>query len=144
MITWGPGEGSTTLNLLAGVLTFSASHQYLDDNPTVTASDVYSIGVTVTDDDGGSGTGSTSLTVNNVAPSALTADLSDDDINEGDSTTFSGAFTDPGTQDTHTLTITWGDGSPNTVLNLAGRCPDVTAPPTRTPTTMRPTATRSA
>src|SRR5262249_27384715 len=67
-ITWGPGGGSNPLNLAAGVLTFSASHQYLDDNPTGTSSDVYSVGVTITDDDTGSATASTSVTVNNVAP----------------------------------------------------------------------------
>src|SRR5262249_5481496 len=49
VITWGSGEGSSTLNLAAGVTTFSASHQYLDDNPSGTPSDVYPVGVTVTD-----------------------------------------------------------------------------------------------
>ena len=34
--------------------TFAATHQYKDDNPTGTASDVYTITGTVTDDDGGS------------------------------------------------------------------------------------------
>src|SRR5262249_16615644 len=71
VISWGPGEGSTTLNLAAGVVTFSATHQSLDDNPTATASDVYPIGVTVTDNHGASGTAAISVTVNNVAPSAI-------------------------------------------------------------------------
>src|SRR5262249_18879213 len=69
VITWGPGEGSTTLTLAAGVLTFSATHQYLDDNPSGTASDVYPISVVVTDNHGASGTAATTVTVNNVAPS---------------------------------------------------------------------------
>ena len=33
------------------------THQYLDDNPTGTPSDVYTIDVTLTDDDTGSGIG---------------------------------------------------------------------------------------
>ena len=35
---------------------------------------------------------------------------------------LSGSFTDPGTQDTHTVMIAWGDGSTNTTLNLAAAC----------------------
>jgi hypothetical protein len=119
VITWGTGEGSTTLNLGAGVLTYTASHQYLDDNPTNTTSDSYSIGVTVTDDDSGSATGSTSVTVNNVAPTTVSATPSPATINEGGTTTVGGSFVDPGTQDTHKVTVTWGDGTPNTVVDLA-------------------------
>jgi cadherin-like protein len=40
-------------------------------------------------------------------------------INEGDATTLSGSFTDPDVGDPHTVTINWGDGSPNTTLTLA-------------------------
>ena len=71
VINWGPGEGTTTLNLAAGVTTFSASHTYLDDNPAGTASDVYPVSATVTEPAGGSASGSTSITVNNVAPTAV-------------------------------------------------------------------------
>ncbi len=77
-INWGDSSATTTLSLGAGVLTIpSTSHTYLDDNPTGTTSDSYTISVTVTDN-GKSGsplvndfkftTGSTSVTVNNVAP----------------------------------------------------------------------------
>src|SRR5262249_51639093 len=83
VINWGPGEGSTTLTLTAGVSTFSATHQYLDDNPTGTSSDVYPVSVTITDNHGASGAASTSVTVNNVAPMvrSLTPNTS---INEND------------------------------------------------------------
>ena len=116
VINWGLGEGNTTLNLAAGVSTFSATHQYLDDNPTGTASDTYPTSVTVTDDDGGVDTGSTSVTVNNVAPSNVV--LNSGTINENDSFTLTGSFTDPGTQDTHTVLINWGLGEGTTTLNL--------------------------
>jgi hypothetical protein len=81
LINWGPVEGTTTIktagpnptgatliSLGGGKWQFTASHKYLDDNPTATSSDVYPIGVTVTDDDGGSDNDSTVVTVNNVAP----------------------------------------------------------------------------
>jgi extracellular elastinolytic metalloproteinase len=117
VISWGPGEGSTTLNLAAGVLTFSASHTYLDDNPTGTSSDLYSVSVTVTDDDGGSASASTDVTVNNVAPSNIL--LNTGTIDENGVFTLSGSLSDPGSQDTHTVVISWGPGEGSTTLNLA-------------------------
>ena len=52
---------------------FTVYHTYVDDNPTATASDVYNIGVTLTDDDfvnpGSTAfTGTVQTTINNVAP----------------------------------------------------------------------------
>src|SRR5207244_2419552 len=106
---------STTLNLAAGILTFSGvSHQYLDD-PTGGS---YAINVTVTDNDGASGSGATSITVNNVAPANVQLSLSATTINENDPTSLSGSFSDPGTLDTHTVVINWGDQN-STTLNLA-------------------------
>src|SRR5262249_47142166 len=90
----------------------SASHQYLDDNPSGTGSDVYPISVTVTDDDAGAGSASTSVTVNNVAPAvtAVTGPTPSPGV-RGQTLSFGGAFTDVGTQDTHTASFDWGDGS---------------------------------
>src|SRR5262249_18849571 len=61
----------------------------------------------------------TTVTVNNVAPSNLVITPSLTNFNEGTTITLSGSFVDPGTLDTHTVTINWNDGSANTVLNLA-------------------------
>ncbi|MBF8266568.1 MAG: cya 3 [Dehalococcoidia bacterium] len=66
VIDWGEGVPQSYA-YSAGSITYSETHQYLDDNPTGTGSDVYAISVTVTDDDNGVGTASTSVTVNNVA-----------------------------------------------------------------------------
>src|SRR5262249_56780354 len=68
VIRWGDGSPDTTLNLAAGVLTFSTGHRYLDDNPSGSPVDVNTVTVTVTDKDGDSGTGAAAVTVNNVAP----------------------------------------------------------------------------
>ena len=46
VIDWGDGI-TETINLPIGVLTASADHQYLDDNPTATPSDDYTVTVTV-------------------------------------------------------------------------------------------------
>ena len=51
----------------------------------------------------------TGLTVSNVAP---TADAGDDQtVDEGDTVSFSGSFTDPGAGDTHTIDWGFGDGA---------------------------------
>ncbi|MCI0360105.1 MAG: Ig-like domain-containing protein, partial [Planctomycetaceae bacterium] len=71
VISWGAGEGTTTLNLVAGATTFSASHIYLDDGPPGTSSDVYTVSAMVTEPAGASASGSASITVNNVAPTAV-------------------------------------------------------------------------
>ena len=63
------------------------------------------------------------VTTNNVAPVIHDSDLSvsQTSFNEGATTTLSGSFTDPGTLDTHTVTIDWGDGQPATVAPPGGK-----------------------
>jgi hypothetical protein len=126
VVTWGPGEGSTTLSLAAGVLTFSATHQYLDDKPSGTLSDVYPIGVTITDNHFGSGVGSTSVTVDNVDPVASVSGPSGGV--RGQALNFSGSFTDVGTLDTHEVKWDFGDG---TVIDFhSSTDPNALTPPT--------------
>ena len=113
-IDWGDGSDSTTLTLDAGQRQFSATHQYLDDNPTGTPSDTYTVSVTITDDDTGSDDGSTDVVVNNVPPVIETLSSSAagvGDAAEGDTVAVSGTFSDVGTLDTHTAVIDWGDGT---------------------------------
>jgi hypothetical protein len=108
VVNWGDGS-VMTYTYAAGTTSFSnPTHIYLDDNPTVTTSDHYT--VTLQLNDGiNTITDSTSVTVNNVAPT----------VNAGpDSTTltvtpivFNGSFTDPGSLDTHTIQWDFGDGS---------------------------------
>ncbi|QEL18583.1 beta strand repeat-containing protein [Limnoglobus roseus] len=79
--------------------------------------------ITATDDSGeANNTASVTFVLNatNVAPivqSPLT--LSATTIGEGGAVTVSGTVTDAGTADTQTVTIIWGDGTPNTVLPVA-------------------------
>ncbi len=97
--------------------TFSLEHQYLDDNPSDTASDTYIIQATVTDNNQETGSDTQELTVNNVAPSfgeltvtSVFIDDDDGDDGEGLSITIEGTFTDPGSLDLHNGTATWSDG----------------------------------
>jgi len=108
-IDWNDGYTETVLIDL-GSRNFSASHQYLDDNPTGTPSDEYTINLTLTDDDGGSGIASTSVAVKNVAPEIMSLVVNPPFVEEHGTMTLSGAFSDVGTLDTHKATIDWGDG----------------------------------
>ena len=115
-ITWGDGSPATTVSSAAGVTSISVTHLYVDDNPTGTPSDVNTISTVVVDDDLGSGTIVNTITVNNVAPSAVGTSTAPD--NEGSIATISVTFSDPGTADTFTATINFGDGSPNATASV--------------------------
>ena len=69
-VDWKDGSVETLLIDL-GSQEFSASHQYLDDNPTGTTSDLYNISVAVLDDDAGSDIDTTELKVNNAPPEII-------------------------------------------------------------------------
>jgi hypothetical protein len=100
--------------------------------PTLTWAQLVALGIndgpdsrtiTVEVSDGtNTGTGSAPLTVTNVAP-AITNFASDSPITdkafEGEVVNISGTFTDPGTFDTHTAVVNWGDGSPPEMINLS-------------------------
>jgi uncharacterized repeat protein (TIGR01451 family) len=116
-VDWGDGA-TGSYDLPAGTTSFSETHTYTDDDPTGTPQDDYPVSVTVTDKDGGVGTGSTTATVRNVAPvlSGLAATACD----EGGTTTLSGTITDPSPTDTFRLQVDWGDGGTNTYNYGAG------------------------
>ncbi|QYZ65326.1 MAG: hypothetical protein OI74_04600 [Gammaproteobacteria bacterium (ex Lamellibrachia satsuma)] len=94
---WDFGDGSATVS---GSLT--PSHTFVDNG-------TYTVTLTVTDSDGGVGNDTLIVAVNNAAPSVEAG--SDQAINEGDTASFSGSFTDPGTADTHSFEWNFGDGS---------------------------------
>ena len=118
-VNWGDGSVPQVFNYAAGTTSFSETHQYLDDNPTATPSDNYTISLTLADNNGGSDTDSAVVTVNNAAPVLSNIVVNPSIIIAGGTTNLSGNISDVGTLDPHDVTISWGDGSPNTTLNLA-------------------------
>ena len=113
---WDEGAAET-VNLAADVYTCSTSHTYLDDNPTATASDIYSIKVTVTDngttngaDDFESDDDTEDVTVKNVKPTTSTPTFTFDPVTHVATATFQ--YADVGTQDTHLGSyINWKNGT---------------------------------
>lgn len=113
-VDWGDSSTPDVFSYAAGTTSFNETHQYLDDNPSGTPGDQYSVSVTVMDDDTGEDSTETTLTVSNVAPeiTALVSSAPEvGDAKPGDLVTVSGLFADIGTLDTHTAVIDWGDGS---------------------------------
>ncbi|MDP9372644.1 MAG: Ig-like domain repeat protein [Chloroflexota bacterium] len=122
-IDWGDGSSPTTLSLAAGARSFDgAAHQYLDDDPSGTPADAYTITVTVTDDEGGSGAKTTSLTVTNAPPVIGAVGGPAAPVVLGGPAGVSATFTDAGAGDTHTCTFAWDDGTTSSVTGSAGSC----------------------
>jgi hypothetical protein len=98
-------------------LTFSATHQYLDDKPSSTSLDINTITCTVSDGHGGSATETATVTVKNLAPVITSVAGPTGPLALGSSASVSVNFTDVGTLDTHTVRVSWDDGTADTVLS---------------------------
>ncbi|MFC9692906.1 S8 family serine peptidase [Kribbella sp. NPDC056951] len=108
-IDWG--FGAPTAGSIVGT-TVTGSRAYGDNGS-------FTVGVKVTDDDGGSGTATFPVQVTNVAPTAVVDETGATVINgvptfiahSGDPVNFKGRSTDPGSDDL-ALSWSWGDGPP--------------------------------
>ena len=100
-IDWGDGT------VAAGTVASDAcggTHTYADN-------DSYTVEVCVTDNDGDTGCADSEHVVENVPPSVDPPAVTPEPSDEGSEVTASADFTDPGTLDTHTCTIDWGEGT---------------------------------
>ena len=97
--------------LTVGAGTFSTSRSFADDDPTGTASDPFTVQITISDDDGGSDSAASPvLTVNNVAPTVDPPTVDIEPSDEGQQVVASADFSDPGVNDTFTCTVDYGEG----------------------------------
>ena len=112
-VTWGDGSSSGPANLAAGVTTFDTTHVYADTG-------TYSVGLTLADNANHTVTATASVSPANVAPVVGSLSLSPSSVVDHQTLTVSGTFTDPGTADTFTLTLDWGDGSSSSQSLAAG------------------------
>lgn len=120
VIDWGEGD-LVTYEYAAGTSAFSETHQYLDDDPSGTMSDVYAVGLTLTDKDSGEGTAGTSVTVANLLP--VIAEIASE--SHGSIVTVSVTAGDPGPQDTLSYAFDCdhdGDYDLETGTTASGEC----------------------
>jgi hypothetical protein len=91
-------------------------------NTSVTCDDngTYALTITATDGFGQTGQASASLVVANRAPQVADGVVSPGPHAQGSPVSVSWSFTDAGSNDTHTCSINWGDGSPATAGVVAG------------------------
>jgi len=114
-VDWGDGTATTRDATNGDQLNWGVinlSHVYLDDAPTSTPQDNYTITATITDDDNGTATATSSLTVNNVAPTVAITSITpidsvspeqggvDGRLDETEGFVVRGTVTDPGVLDT--------------------------------------------
>ena len=112
-VAWGDGSTSTPVVLSSDVTAFDASHVYADTG-------TYSVGLTLQDSAGHTVTAGASISATNVGPAMGTLSLSPSSVVDHQTVTVSGSFTDPGTADTFSLTLNWGDGTSSSDSLAAG------------------------
>ena len=112
-VAWGDGSTTDSGVLAPDVTTFNASHVYADTGN-------YPVVLTLADSAGHTVTANASVSPANVAPVVGSLSLSPSSVVDHQTLTLSGTFTDPGTADTFTLSIEWGDTTTSTAALAAG------------------------
>ncbi|MHB8972525.1 MAG: PKD domain-containing protein [Pirellulaceae bacterium] len=117
-IDWGDESAATTgtatidLPGLPTVGSFDGSHVYGDDG-------LFTMSLSVTDEQGGASTEVFDVTVNNVV-ATLANVTNNSPLKEGGTVTLTGDIVDLGAGDAHVLVVQWGDGNTDTFEYAAG------------------------
>ncbi|QEG01889.1 Bifunctional hemolysin/adenylate cyclase precursor [Stieleria maiorica] len=118
-VDWGDGTAIATYAISAGQTSFQIHRTYAQDSVPA-AGGQFVVTATLVNNLGRSSgaSGPMGVAVHNVAP-VLTSLTAPTDVTEGQEFTLTGQFSDPGTADTHVLSVDWGDGSPTQQVTLA-------------------------
>lgn len=123
-INWGDGsaiEGITFTGDGSDSRPISGSHTYADDGEYIVVVDLWEFSDFPENDFVHAAQAGTEAVVDNVAPTLSNIALSGSStILEGESVILSGNISDPGVEDTFTLTVNWGDGSTEVINYPAG------------------------
>jgi len=121
------GDGIAAFNIAAGpATTAQITVADPDDIDFEAFGAFYTLNVTAEDASGFTDTEAVFIEVTDApeAPELQNLTLSQSSINEGGSITLSGDIFDPDLGETQTLTVTWGDGTPNTIITSDGLVDD--------------------
>ncbi|MGV2340547.1 MAG UNVERIFIED_CONTAM: PKD domain-containing protein [Planctomycetaceae bacterium] len=117
-LDWGDGTRSE-IQLSGGTRSFTGlsafSHSYANNSPAGS----FTLTLELVDDDQPAEATrlSWTVTVQDVAPSAVVVNAVPATLGEWQWVEISGTFADPGIKDRHQIRIIWGDGSPDSVFN---------------------------
>ncbi|HVT26667.1 MAG TPA: PKD domain-containing protein, partial [Lacipirellulaceae bacterium] len=111
-VNWGDGSTTENATIIPGVGAgaLGGTHKYAEDG-------TYTVTVKVMDNDGGSDTRTFDVTVKDVTPGVALNPVPD--INENGIVTLTGTYTDPGIQDSQTLTVHWDDPNKSSASTFA-------------------------
>jgi murein DD-endopeptidase MepM/ murein hydrolase activator NlpD len=116
VVNWSDGTAPQTLNFSATATSFTTTHRYLDNVPSGPSSNA-TVRLTLSDQHGNSSQSTSQVIVNDLPPTVTGLHVTTASINENDVATLSATVTDPGTLDTLTLVVNWGDSAPQTLTN---------------------------
>ena len=110
-VDWGDATSAPSVTIPVGAQSTTVTHTYVDDDPTGTLSDIFTIhAADVTSGVAAPTAATTTVLVRNVAP-VVDASLDVATIDENGSVALTVAWTDAGVDDTHDLAVVWGDGA---------------------------------
>jgi Ca2+-binding RTX toxin-like protein len=115
MVDWGDGSPVQSYSYAAGVVAFKLTHRYLDDSPSGTTSDNYTVTLLLSQG-AFADIEVVTVTVQNIAPTASLAGKTSGI--PGQIMSFEGTYTDPGPLDTHIAC--WEIRNSSNVLVAAG------------------------
>lgn len=121
-INWGDGSAEEIQSYPAGNTQFTANHTYADDDPSGTAADDKTITIKITDQDSGSSTLTSTITVQNLPPAVtLTGPASGALYRVNDPVNLAATVTD-NANDTLSCSVDWDDGSTSDGMLAEGIC----------------------
>jgi autotransporter-associated beta strand protein len=116
-VDWGDGTPMQTITVKSHEpRLLSVTHRYLDDDPSGTPTDNYTISLLWRDQRGAQNTGALVVTVNNVAPTLFAGGNAS--VHTNSTFAQAGFLVDPGSLDQWTATVDYGDGSGIQILRL--------------------------
>jgi len=120
-VDWGDGSPQQVFPFGVGTSAFEMAYVYRDNGPVPGLSGHFNVTLTIVPQTGAPTSLTRVMTVHNVAPVITRLAPIRLHVPAGQPVVIEGSFSDPGADDTHTLSIAWGDGQLSTQPIPAGQ-----------------------